>query len=293
MTTVAQSRTFDGNAEAIEAWNGVLFDKFLRFRHIVSGGLGIVGDAALDRHPPARGARVLDIGCGFGDSTQQIAKLVGDKGEAVGVDAAARFIELAIKEAGQAGASNARFLVADVQFDDLGGPYDWAFSRFGTMFFINPVAALRNVRRSLKDGGTLTMTVWRKKDDNAWLHEAELAVQEIVPLPPSTDQATCGPGPFSMASADLVSAQLLAAGFGDVAFERFDTDIRIGDTVADAIDCAMALGPAGEIIRLAGDEGVKRRPQVIKALEKVLAPYTRADGVYGPASTWIVTARAA
>jgi ubiquinone/menaquinone biosynthesis C-methylase UbiE len=292
MTTVAKTRTFDGNAEAIEAWNGVLFDKFHRFRHIICDGLAVVGTAALERHPPSRGARVLDIGCGFGDTTCDIAQRVGADGEAIGVDAAARFIETARSEAAMAGVGNARFRVADVQFDDLGGRYDRAFSRFGTMFFVNPVAALRNVRRALKDDGTLTTTVWRKKEDNPWLHDVERAVQDIVPLPPSTDEATCGPGPFSMASADLVSAQLLAAGFDTVTFERFDTPIRIGDTIADAIEFSMALGPAGELIRLAGEKGARRRAQVVATLEKLLAGFARPDGIYGDASTWIVTARA-
>lgn len=292
MTAIAQTRAFDGNAEAIEAWNSVLFDKFRRFRHIVCDGFGVAGTAALERHPPPRGARVLDIGCGFGDSTREIGQRIGAEGEAVGVDAAARFIDLAIQEAAQADVGNVRFRVADVQFDDLGGPYDHAFSRFGTMFFVNPAVALRNVRCALKDGGALTMIVWRKKEENPWLYDAELAVTEIVPLPPSTDEPTCGPGPFSMASPDLVSAQLVAAGFGAVTFERFDTLIRIGNTVADAIDFAMALGPAGEVIRLAGAEGEKHRPQVVAALEKILGANARPDGIYGTASTWIVTARA-
>jgi SAM-dependent methyltransferase len=293
MTTVTtQTRTFDGNAEAIEAWNGVLFDKFCRYRHIVSGGLGIIGDAALLRHAPPPASRALDIGCGFGDSVRQIAERIGERGEVVGVDAAARFIDVAVKEASEAGIKNARFLVADVQFDDLCGPYDWAFSRFGTMFFINPVAAFRNIRRALKGGAPLVMTVWRRKDENPWVYDTELVVKEIVPLPPSTDQVTCGPGPFSMASADVVSAQLLAAGFGNVTFERFDTPIRIGDTLEDAVNFAMTLGPAGEVMRLAGDEGIKRKPQVIEALKKLLSPLVRPDGVFGAASTWIVSARA-
>jgi len=292
VTTANQTRAFDGNAEAIEAWNGVLFDKFYRFRHIICDGLAVVGTAALARHPPSSGTRVLDVGCGFGDSTCEIAERIGAEGEAVGVDAAARFIEVAREAAAAAGVRNAHFRVADAQFDDLGGPYDRVFSRFGTMFFVNPVAALRNVRRALKDGGTFTMTVWRKKEDNPWLSDVERAVKDIVPLPPSTDQVTCGPGPFSMVSADLVSAQLLAAGFDDVIFERFDTPIRIGDTIPDAIEFAMALGPAGELIRLAGEEGARRRPEVVAALEKILAAFVHPDGIYGQASTWIVTARA-
>ena len=125
------------NAEAIQAWDGPLYDRWIKFRHVVTTGLGAHGDAALAMVPPLPGQRVLDIGCGLGDTTQQIAALVGDEGEAVGVDAAANFIETARNETAGAGIENARFEVADVQLDDLGGPYDMAFSRFGTMFFAN------------------------------------------------------------------------------------------------------------------------------------------------------------
>ncbi len=293
VSEVKQARTFEGNAEAIEAWNGVLYDKFVRFRDELIGSLGVCGTAALERHAPAPGSRVLDVGCGFGDSTQELARLVGDAGEAVGVDAAERFIETARREAAAAGVGNARFLVADVQSEPLGGPYDHAFSRFGTMFFLSPVAALRNVRRSLKPGSPLCMVVWRKKEENAWVYEAERAVLDLVPLPESTDEATCGPGPFSMASPDLVSAQLLAAGYQRIGFERFDTLVRIGADIEHALEFAMALGPAGEIMRLAGDEARRREPEVIAALRRVLEPFVTPEGVLAPASVWIVSARAA
>src|SRR3954466_9467524 len=117
------------NAEAIQAWDGPLFDTWLRFRHIVTTGLGAHGDGALALVPPQPGQRVLDIGCGLGDTTQQIAGIVGASGEAVGVAAAERFIETARAEAKEAGVQNATFLAADVQTDPLGGPYDMAFSR--------------------------------------------------------------------------------------------------------------------------------------------------------------------
>jgi len=116
------------NAEAIQAWDGPLFDRWVKFRHIVTAGLAAHGDIALALVPPQDGQRVLDIGCGLGDTTQQIAALVGTTGEAVGVDAAANFIETAAAEASEAGVENARFLVADVQTDPLEGPYDIAFS---------------------------------------------------------------------------------------------------------------------------------------------------------------------
>ncbi|HEY8554921.1 MAG TPA: methyltransferase domain-containing protein [Burkholderiales bacterium] len=283
----------DDNAVIIEAWNTVLFGKFVRFKHLLIDGLAAHSDELLGRslHPP--GARVLDVGCGFGDSTRRIARAVGPEGAAVGVDCADNFVRAAEEEARAAGIGNASFFVADVQTDDLRGPYDHAFARFGTMFFNLPGAAMRNIRRALRPGGELVQIVWRRREDNPWLHEAELCVREMVPVVAheDTDQVHCGPGPFSLAGPDMVSTMLRAAGFDRIRFERFDCDICIGRDLEEAVAFAMALGPAGEIIRLAGEEGEKRRPQVIAALRETLAPYVRADGVWGPSSTWFVSAR--
>ena len=281
------------NDVVIEAWNTVLFDKFCRFKHLLIAGLAPHSDEVLNRHSYPEGSRVLDVGCGFGDSTRLIAKRVGPKGNAVGVDCAENFIRACEKEASDAGVGNASFFVADVQRDDLRGPYDYAFSRFGTMFFMSPGAALRNIRNALKPGGELTMVVWRRREENPWLHDAELRVKEIVPVVSheETDQVHCGPGPFSMAGPDMVSTMLRSAGFDRIAFERFDADICIGRDLTEAVEFAMALGPAGEIIRLAGDEGQKRKSEVVAALRETLARYARSDGVWGPSSTWFVNAR--
>lgn len=280
------------NEIVIEAWNTVLFDKFVRFKHLIIDGLAPHSDEAFARYPFAKGARVLDIGCGFGDSTQRIAQLVGPSGEAVGVDCAANFVKTAAEEARAAGVANASFFAADVQSDDLRGPYDCAFARFGTMFFMMPGAAMRNIRKAIKPGGALTMIVWRRREDNPWLHDAELRVRQIVPVVSheDTDQVHCGPGPFAMAGADMVSSMLKGAGYDRINFERFDTDICIGRDLADAIEFAMALGPAGEIIRLAGTDGERLKPQVVAALREALTPYVRANGVWAPSSTWFVTA---
>jgi len=281
------------NDIVIEAWNTVLFDKFVRFKHLMIDGLSRHSDEAFARYPFTLGARVLDIGCGFGDSTLRIAGLVGPRGEAVGVDCAANFIRTASDEARAAGVANASFFTADVQADDLRGPYDRTFARFGTMFFMMPGAAMRNIRKAIKPGGTLTMIVWRRREDNPWLHDAELRVREIVPVVSheDTDQVHCGPGPFSMSGPDMVSSMLRSAGYDRIRFERFDTDICIGRDLADAIEFAMALGPAGEIIRLAGADGERLKPQVVAALREALTPYVRNNGVWAPSSTWFITAR--
>ncbi len=293
MSTTASERPASANDEAIRAWDGPLYDRFVRFREIVTSGLGAHGEEALRLHPPQPGQRVLDVGCGFGDTTQRIAGLVGSEGEAVGVDAASRFIEDAIREAGEAGVANARFLVADVQESLPGeGHFDVAFSRFGTMFFANPVAALRNVRRALVPDGKLVMVVWRQRTDNDWLYRAQTIVEGIVARPEEYDEPTCGPGPFSMANADTTSDVLIHAGFTDVALRRCDIPILIGGDLQEALELVMALGPAGEILRLAGDRAAHLHGQVEAALREGLAEFAVDGELRAPASTWIVTASA-
>ncbi|HXJ01097.1 MAG TPA: class I SAM-dependent methyltransferase [Micropepsaceae bacterium] len=281
------------NTIPIEAWNTVLFEKFCRFRTTLTTGLSGHSDELFRRLSYPAGARVLDIGCGFGDTTQRIAKQVGPQGEAVGVDCATNFVAAATRETKEMEIANATFFVADVQSDDLRGPYDHIFSRFGTMFFNLPGAALRNIGRALKPGGEFSMIVWRRREDNAWAHEPELLVKEMVPVisHDQTDQVHCGPGPFSMAGPDMVSEMLKGAGFDRISFARYDTEVRIGETLDQAIEFAMALGPAGEIIRLAGDEGIKRKPDVVAAMRKLFTPYLRKDGVWLGSSSWFVTAR--
>jgi ubiquinone/menaquinone biosynthesis C-methylase UbiE len=278
------------NEEAIQAWDGPLFERFMRFRDIVTTGLGNHGEAALSIFPPQPGQRVLDIGCGFGDTTQRIAGMVGPEGEAVGVDAAPKFIEESRADAAAAGVSNVRFETVDVQTGGLGGPYDMAFSRMGVMFFANPVQALRNVRSALEPGARLTVVVWRIREDNDWIFRAQTIVERIVSRPEEYDEPTCGPGPFSMANADTVSGQLIAAGFSRIELHRCDLPILIGRDVDEALDFVMALGPPGEILRLQGDRALHLHGQVRDELRAGLAEYSGPEGVRAPASTWIVSA---
>ena len=205
---------------------------------------------------------MLDIGCGFGDATQQLARLVGPGGEAVGVDVSPRFIETAAREAAEAGAENASFRALDVEVDELGGPYDLAFSRFGTMFFAGPVRALGNVRQALRPGGRLVMVVWRRRIDNDWLYRGQTIVEGIVSRPQEYDEPTCGPGPFSMADADTTSEILTHAGFREVVLQRCDLPIMLGRDIGEAVDIVMAIGPAGEILRLQGDRAADRHGEV-------------------------------
>ena len=291
MTGVKRTEVSSPNAETIEAWDGPLYERFVRFRSIVTAGLGNHGEAALELYPPQPGQRVIDVGCGFGDTTQRIAGLLGPKGHAVGVDVAPRFIEDAVRETAELGISNASFEVADVQTDDLGGPYDMAFSRMGVMFFNAPVPALRNVRAALAPGAMLVAVVWRRRIDNDWLYRAQQIVEGFITKPEEYEEPTCGPGPFSMADADTTSEIFKFSGFENLTLHRCDIPILIGNDIEEAIEMVTAIGPAGEILRLAGDRAAHLHDQIHAALRDGLAEYETPDGIYAPASTWIVAAR--
>ena len=277
----------------IEAWNTVLFEKFTKYKHLFVPGYSLHSDEYLKRHPYESGAKVLDIGCGWGDTTIKIAASVGPDGKGVGVDCAENYLAICNGDASDAGVDNVEFFMADVQSDDLGGPYDAAFSRTGTMFFNLPGLAMKNIRRSLVPGGKFTQIVWRKREDNPWLHDAELCTKAIVPIVShdETDAVHCGPGPFSLAGPDMVSDMLQSTGFERVGFERFDIDMCIGRDIDEAVEFALAIGPSGEIIRLAEEEGERLTPQVKESIAETFGKTMREDGsVWAGSSAWFVTA---
>jgi SAM-dependent methyltransferase len=279
------------NTEATEAWSGPLFDLFVKYRDLTGAALGAHGEKAMQGNPPRPGERALDLGCGFGETTLRLADLIGKEGSVLGVDVSEPFIVAAREEAEEAGADNVEYLLADVQTLQLPREFDYAFSRMGLMFFANPVAALRNIRQSLKPGGRLTAVVWRRKLDNDWVNRAEEVVAEYLDHPEETDEPTCGPGPFSMANADTVSEQLQIAGFEEISLRRCDLPIKVGDDLDHAVEFGMALGPAGEVLRLWGDRVDEIRPEIAAKIRAAIADFEQPDGVFAQASTWIITAQ--
>ena len=287
-------REVEDNLEATEAWNGPLFDIWIKYRDLVAASVSLHGEAALRANPPRNGDRCLDIGCGLGDTTLHLASLVGAGGHAHGVDVAERMVETAIEEAARAGVENVSFATCDVEATKFDTRFDYAFSRMGTMFFANPVVALRNVREALAPGGLLNMVVWRRKLDNEFMHRAELVVAEYLDEPEESDVPRCGPGPFSMANADTVSDVLKHAGYEDIRLARQDLPYKVGNDLEQAVEFNMALGPAAEILRMWGDRVDEIRPKIAQDLREALADFVVDGGaVVAPASTWAVTARAA
>ncbi len=278
------------NDEFTAFWNNVLVDKFERFRNILLDGLSYHSEAPLRTLEIAQGSRALDVGCGWGDTAIALARKVGPSGSVLGLDCCDAFLEKGRNDARAAGLANLRFVAADVQTYRFQPEFDFCFSRFGMMFFSNPVAAMRNIRNALKPGGRLMFITWRALADNPWMAIPKQIVLQYLP-PPGENAQTCGPGPFSMANPEVVTAQLKAAGFEDARVERTDGPVMIGATVEQAMDFQLALGPAGEIFREAGVQAEQRRQEIEDALRTELSHHLKNGKVYMQSSSWAITAR--
>lgn len=277
-------------SDYVDFWNDVLVPKFVRWRHIVVGGLTLHSAQVFPTLSVKPGDRVVDAGCGFGDTAIQLARMVGPTGSVLALDCCDGFLKYGREDAAAAGIGNVTFVEADVQTYPFQPVHDFCFSRFGTQFFENPVAGLRNMRRSLKPGGTMTMIVWRALEENPWLALPKKVILEHLP-PPGEDARSCGPGPFSMADPNVVTQQLKIAGYTDIEFERVDAQVLVGRDADEAVELQLALGPAGEIYREAGDEAERKHDEITRALKAALAPFATANGVMMDSSSWKVTAR--
>ena len=277
--------------EYVDFWNEILVPKFIKYKHILVDGLTHHSEAIFPSLQVREGDKVLDVGCGFGDTAIKLAERVGPSGKVVGLDCCKAFLDYGRKDAASKGLTNVSFIEGDALLDRFEPEYDFVFSRFGTMFFANPVAGLRNMRSALKPGGIMTHIVWRAPSDNPWLSMAKDVVLKFLP-PPGEDARTCGPGPFSMADEPTVSKMMEIAGYEDITFKRVDAPVLVGRTVEDAINFQIALGPAGEVFREAGEQAEAKRGEIEAALaEAIDAQKKEADGIIMDSSSWVISGK--
>jgi SAM-dependent methyltransferase len=289
-TTQAERRAEFVRTEYVDFWNEILVPKFIRWKHIIVDGLSLHSAQVFPGLEVRPGDRVIDAGAGFGDTAIELARIVGPKGHVLALDCCDAFLDYGRRDAAAEGLTNVDFVEADVQSYPFEPVHDFCFSRFGTQFFENPVAGLRNMRASLKPGGIMTMIVWRALEENPWIAMAKQEILRHLP-PPGEDARTCGPGPFSMADTEQVTRQLEIAGYTDIAFEPIDADVLVGRDLDEAVELHLELGPAGEIYREAGDEAKRRHDEIVAALKARLAPYLGPEGVMMRSGSWKVTAR--
>jgi SAM-dependent methyltransferase len=248
------------------------------------------GLMAMDRLQLGPGQRVVDLGCGGGRTTLELASRVRPGGKAVGVDITPELIADGRERAARLGVDNVDFVHADVQADDLGeAVFDAAFSRFGVMFFAEPIAAFANVRRALRPGGLLSFVCWQNVFENEWMLVPGMAVASVTgSLPPLP--APGEPGPFSLADPDHVQAVLAGAGFDRIdVMPHNDAVVRAEDRIADIARISTRVGAAREALRDA-DDGTRRR--AVEAVESALRERAEDGYVRASRAVWLVTAQA-
>jgi SAM-dependent methyltransferase len=232
-----------------------------------------------------RDAAVLDVGCGTGRSTREVAR-VATSGSVVGVDLSAKMLEHARTAASAEGLSNVRFEQADAQVHPFPpGAFDLALSAFGAMFFADPVAAFGNIAGALRPGGGLALLVWRGLEHNEWVGAIRevLSVGRALPTPPAG-----GPGPFGLADRSLTQRVLTDAGFLAVGFDEIRVPIRFGDDAEDAFSFVSTLGVTRGLTQ---DLDSARKAAALDALHTILVEHETDDGVLFDGSAWLVRAR--
>jgi SAM-dependent methyltransferase len=274
------------NAAQAEYWNETAGPTWVELHDPLDRMIEPMGLAGLAALAPAPGEIILDIGCGCGRTTLQIAEAVGTSGAVVGADISATMLAEARARAIPPTAARPEFREVDAQTGDLGrAKFDAAFSRFGVMFFADPVAAFANIRSALKSGGRLTFVCWRSLAENLWMRvPLEAALPLLPPLPPPDPGA---PGPYALADPDRVRQILEAAGFQSLRIDPFDADIGSAD-LESSVALTFRIGPLATALR----ENPQYKAKVADVVRRALTPYVTPAGVRTPGAVWIVTALA-
>jgi SAM-dependent methyltransferase len=274
------------NAEMARAWNGDEGSFWAEHADDYDESIAAHAQRFRARAAIAPGEQVLDVGCGNGAETVAAAAASGRDGHALGLDLSAPMLARARERADRLGIANATFVQGDAQCHPLGAEaFDVAISRFGAMFFGDPLAAFRNIARALRPGGRLVLLTWRSFGENEWqrvIRDA-LAAGRTLPEPP-----TGAPGPFALADPGRVQALLDAAGLTDTALEPVDEDMHFGADAERAFSFVSGqAGPRALVHDL--DDAAAARAR--RRLRDVLAAAAGPDGVRLPSAAWVVTAR--
>jgi SAM-dependent methyltransferase len=275
------------NAEQRAYWNEQAGPLWVQMQERMDAQIAAHGARALAQLNARPGERVLDVGCGCGDTALAIARAVGASGRVLGLDISAPMLARARERAAAAGLANASFELADAQTHALpAGAFDALFSRFGVMFFEDPAAAFTNLARALRSGGRVVFACWQPVAANTWVAAPMAALGSVLPLPPPP--APGAPGPFAFGDTEHVRAILAKAGFGEIAFRSEQLPMAM-KSVDDAAAFLTEMGPASRAIREAGG-GEALREKAQAAIRTAIAPHARNGRVELPSAIWVVSA---
>jgi SAM-dependent methyltransferase len=273
------------NSEQIEYWNKQAGPQLVANNAAMDALIGPLGLAALERAAPRAGERAIDVGCGAGQTSLQIAERVGPTGSVLGVDISTPLLELAREKARAQGRTNVRFENADAQTHAFPpASVDLVFSRFGVMFFADPDAAFANLARAVRPGGRVAFVCWQPVAQNPWVRDPMAALLKHVP--PQAPPQPNAPGPFAFADPARVRGILERAGFAKLATEPFASELVLGRNVDEATAFVTEMGPVGAALAQA-PENV--RAAVAGSIREVLAARQTPKGVALGCAVWIVT----
>ncbi len=276
------------NADQIAYWNGPPGEKWVKNQQVMDASLADATAGLFALAAIRSGERVLDIGCGSGQTSLMAADAVGEGGQVTGVDVSKPLLVLARSRA--QGRANVAFIEADAATHDFAPRHDLLMSRFGVMFFDNPAAAFANIRRAAAPAGRLAFVCWRALAENEYAAMPfEIAKKIMPPLPPSDPFA---PGPFALADGDRLQGILVDAGFSDIALARHDGWMPMGATPEQAGIQATSLGPTARALARLGDADLSAR--VLAAVTDAFRAYPRGEGgtIACRIACWLVSARA-
>ena len=275
------------NSEQIAEWNGALGQRWVAMQQEIDRIVVPFGDAALRAAAPQPGERVIDIGCGCGDTSIEIARMVGATGSVLGIDVSQPMLEVARSRGALVNGAHLAFRNGDVSEAELPANIDLLFSRFGVMFFSQPSPTFSHLRQSLRAGGRCVFVCWRTPRDNAWAMTPLSAARTAMGVTPASADPDA-PGPFAFADEERLRTTLSDAGFAAIDVQRFDAAIALGATPRAAAESVVQIGPVSRLVR---EVGAEHLPIILDAVEHALVPLAAPDGhVSLNGSTWIVSA---
>ena len=276
------------NSEEIEFWNGPAGQKWVDANRLLDLMLEPLGDLAMTRAAPAPGEHVLDIGCGCGTTTLDLARRVAPGGAVTGLEVSGMMVVVA-RERVESAAVPVRIVDADAEIHELpASSFDLVYSRFGVMFFANPVTAFANFLGVLKPGGRLVFVCWRDPELNPWLTVPFDSARHFAPdfEPPKSDVPFSA---FALASREKVEAIFADSGFVDIRLNSHKTTLRLGEgDLDDCVDLVFKLGPISGVLAAADDADA---PAITETVRTALAPYYTGNCIEMALSVWIASAR--
>jgi len=277
------------NAEQIRYWGEVSGPKWVRLGDRIDRQIEPLGREAMDTAKIEPSERVIDVGCGCGQTTVELARRVGPGGHVLGVDISSPMLADAQRRLEEAALAQAGVRLADAQTAEL-PEADLVFSRFGVMFFADPVAAFANLRRALRPGGRLVFLCWQDPAKNPWIQVPTAAAATHVAAP-EKPPAPGSPGPFAFADADRLRGILERAGFASIEIESLEraVDVAGGESLDETVEFLTQMGPTAGLLREA-DEGTREAAK--QSVRDALRPFRDDAGrIELGSACWLVQAR--